>query len=131
MFMKNIIKITLALFHFVMGTVLFIIGFIVLEDYWKTPSFILISFGIIGMSIGIGFYLKQRWVQWLIGVLIVCATFSTIFIIAGSVLLPESFAVIVILSYSFFMLVEIYSCVQVRRLTRRSPKGSLRDKLTE
>jgi hypothetical protein len=114
-------KITLVLFHLVCGIVLFIAGLVVLKDNWQTPSFFLLSSGMIGMSIGVGLLLKQRWVQWLICVLMICATFSTIIILAGSVLLPESFAGFVILIYSVFMLVEVLSWIQVRRLTSGSP----------
>ncbi len=114
-------KITLGLFHLVCGIVLFIAGLVVLKDNWQTPSFFLLSSGMIGMSIGAGLFLKQRWVQWLICVLMICATFSTIIILAGSVLLPETFAGIVILIYSVFMLVEVLSWIQVRRLTSGSP----------
>ena len=115
-------KITLALFHLVMGIGLFIVGLVVLKDYWKAPSIFFISFGMIGMSIGTGLFLMQRWVQWLIGALMLCVTFSTIIIIAGSVLMPESFAGIVILTYTIFMLVEILSWVQVRRLISSAPR---------
>ena len=113
-------KIILSLIHLLIGIVLFVIGFSVLKDNWKIPSLLLLGFGMIEISIGIGLYLGRRWVKWLIGLMILCASLNAIILLAGSILWPESFAGIVILIYTIFMMLEIFSWIQVRRLTSSS-----------
>jgi hypothetical protein len=109
----------LAGFHLVIGTALCIVGVAVLYDYWKTPALVLLTGGAFAISIGTGILAKKRWVQWLVGLLLLIATLIMVFLLAGSIIWPESAGLIIFLIYGLFLLVELLTWHQVRQLTKK------------
>jgi hypothetical protein len=107
----------LAGFHLVIGTALCIVGVVVLNDYWKTPALVLLSGGVFAISIGAGILAKKRWVQWLVALLLLIATLIAVFLLAGSMIWPESAGLIILLIYGLFLLIELLTWHQIRHLT--------------
>ncbi len=106
----------LAGFHFVIGTALCIVGVAVLHDYWKTPALALLAGGVSAISIGAGMLAKKRWVQWLVVLLLLIVTLIALFLLAGSMIWPESAGLIIFLIYGLFLAVELLTWYQIRRL---------------
>jgi hypothetical protein len=102
-------------FHLVIGTALCVVGVAVLDDYWKTPALALLAGGAFAISIGVGILAKKRWVQWLVGLLSLIATLIAVFLLAGSMIWPESAGLIILLIYGLFVLVELLTWHQLRR----------------
>jgi hypothetical protein len=111
-------RVFLAGFHLVMGTAMFIAGVSVVNDSWKAPTLLLLAGGVFAITIGIGILAKLRWVKWLIGLLLLIATIIAVFLLAGSIIWPESAGLIILLIYCLFILVELLTWHQIRRLTR-------------
>jgi hypothetical protein len=107
----------LAGFHLVIGTALCIAGVVVLNDYWKTPALALLAGGVFAISIGAGILAQKRWVQWLVGLLLLIVTLIALFLLVGSIIWTESAGLIILLIYSLFLLVELLTWHQIRRLT--------------
>jgi hypothetical protein len=107
----------LAGFHLVIGAALCIAGMAVLDDYWKTPALVLLAGGVFAISIGAGILAQKSWVQWLVGLLLLIATVIAVFLLAGSMIWPESAGLIILLIYGLFLLVELLTWYQIRRLT--------------
>jgi hypothetical protein len=120
----SVMKGFLAGFHLVIGTAMCIAGVAVLNDYWKTPALALLAGGVFAISIGAGILAKKRWVQWLVGLLLLIATLMAVFLLAGSMIWPESAGLIIFLIYGLFLLVELLTWHQIRRLTRQSRGAS-------
>jgi hypothetical protein len=110
-------KVFLAGFHIVIGIALCIAGAAVLDDFWKTPALALLAGGVFAFSIGAGMLANKRWVQWLVGLLLLIATIIALFLLAGSIIWPESAGLIILLIYGLFLLVELLTWHQIRRLT--------------
>jgi hypothetical protein len=106
-------RIFLVGFHFVLGIALLIVGVSVLEDYWKTPALISLVGGIASISIGIGMLAKACWVRWIVGLLVLIATAIALFLLAGSVIWPDSAALVILLIYGAFLAVELLTWHQI------------------
>ena len=107
----------LAGFHIVMGIALCLAGVSVLDDFWKAPALALLAGGVFAFTIGAGMLARKRWVQWLVGLLLLIATFIALFLLAGSIIWPESAGLVILLVYGLFLLVELLTWYQIRRLT--------------
>jgi hypothetical protein len=117
-------KLFLAGFHLVVGLAMAIVGVVVLQDFWKSPAYILIAGGVFAISIGVGILIMARWVQWLVGLLLLIASLIAVFLLAGSLVLPESSGVLILLIYGLFLLIELLTWYQIRRLSNlSSPMG--------
>lgn len=117
-------KIFLAGFHLVVGAVLCIAGVAVLDDFWKTPALVLLAGGVFAFSIGAGILARKRWAQWLVGLLLLIATLIALFLLAGSIILPGSAGLLILLVYGLFLLVELLTWRQIRRLTSCSGESA-------
>jgi hypothetical protein len=108
----------LAGFHLIAGAVMFVAGVSAAKDSWKTPALILLAGGVFAIAIGIGIIAERPWVRWLIGLLMVVVSIVAVFLLAGSIVWPESAGLIIVLIYALFLLVEVATWRQLRRSTK-------------
>lgn len=106
----------LVIFHCVLGCAAAGAGLTVLGDYWKTPAFVLLGGGTVLCVIGAGVISKQRWVSWLTGVVLLFASVVAVFLLAGSIVLPDSAGVFILLVYGVFLLIELLTWHHLRSI---------------
>jgi hypothetical protein len=119
------LKVFLVGFHLVIGTALCILGVVLLNDYWKTPALAFLAGGVFAISIGAGILTKKRWVQWLVGLLLLIASIIAVFLLAGSIILPESAGLIILLIYCLFLLVELLTWYHIRMRMETSSNNKI------
>jgi hypothetical protein len=103
----------LAGLHLVLGAAMFVAGVTAIEDYWKTPSLVLLAGAATGISIGAGVLAKRQWVKWLLGLQVLIVSLVAMVLLAGSVVWPESAGPAIVSIYGLFLMVEYMTWKQI------------------
>jgi hypothetical protein len=115
------VRALLATLHLLLGIGFLVAAATVAGDAWRAPSAVFAGVGASAALLGWALFTRAAWARWLVLPLIVLGSLIALFLLAGSIVLPEQAGLWIVAGYVLFVAFELATFAQLRRADGPGP----------